>query len=1297
MHFETLKYWLIILVFSALGEYSFAQDYHQESPIKFIENKGQWKGNILFRADIPGGTLFLERDKLTYVFSHPVDIERIHKVHHGYEPYVDDMPIRCHSYNVTFQGGLNPITKGVGLSPDYNNYFLGNDSTKWATNCAKYYAVEYESIYSGIDFRIYTNQNGLKYDFIIHPGADLNDIALLYEGADNLKLINNDLIVSTSINNIIEKKPVSFQESQKVKSTYKLDEGQLKFSIDSYDESKDLIIDPALVFASYSGSTSDNWGYTATYDEAGHLYAGGVAFANGYPTTSGAFQTTWGGAGSLISDIVVSKFDPGGSTLIYSTYVGGDKTECPHSLIVDGNDNLIIFGTTSSGNYPTSGSAFDNSFNGGSNVTTSGINYANGSDIVLTKFNSTGTGLVGSTFIGGSLNDGLNVGSGLVYNYGDNFRGDVTVDAANNCIVSTSTHSNDFPMIGGGTQTSSGGGQDAVVFKMSTDLSSMIWSTYLGGLGFDAGYGIQINNSGDLYIVGGTKSSNFPTTSGVLNSSFQGITDGYVTKLNSAGTAILASTFIGTSSYDQSHFVQLDANQDVYISGQTEGAYSVSPAGVYSNPNSGQFIHKMSPNLNSTIFSTVVGRGSGAIDISLSAFLVNECDHIYISGWGGTTNQFGGSAGASTTAGLPLTSDAFQSSTDGSDFYLMVLDADAVGLVYASFFGGSTSAEHVDGGTSRFDKNGIVYQAVCGGCGGNSDFPTSAGAWSNTNNSSNCNIASIKFDLSSFSALADVSSNFQCTGSGVLFQNNSTGGTSYLWDFGDGTTSSSNSPIYTYQDTGVYDVMLIVNDPSSCIVSDTSFLSITVSEVPDLVSNPVDTICPGDTVTLNVSGAATYSWVPSTGLSSITSPSPIALATDFIEYTVTGTTFCGTTDIIIPVNVHQDPVTLIEDTSICRGDTVLLFAMGGVSYDWSPAAFLDFPDSNLTITYPDNSVTFFLDVTDDKNCVWNKTVVVNVDTNAPIAAVSNDTLICFGDAISLIASGGLSYRWSPNIYLDTNNVYNPLCEPFTDTEYVVEVRNGCGKDYAIVNVKVNYLLTSIMPDTMACGGDSIQLKVYGGSSYIWTPIEGLNNINISNPMVLVEEPTTYQVIVFDSLSCSAVHSVSLDTFPDPIIDAGPNFTVEWNHEGKLSPTGVGSSFVWSPSDLINCDTCMNPEISPLATTIFYVTMTDEYGCQASDSVTVYVTGSIYIPNTFTPNDNKLNQYFLAYGKEIEYFEMLVFNRWGQLIFTSDDIAKGWDGTFNGLESPIGTYVWKIWYQEYSGEEGKAIGHVNLVR
>ncbi len=206
-------------------------------------------------------------------------------------------------------------------------------------------------------------------------------------------------------------------------------------------------------------------GYTATYDETGHLYAGGVAFGSGYPTTTGAFQSTWGGAGFLISDIVVSKYAPDGSSLVYSTYIGGDKSECPHSLIVDGNDNLLVFGTTSSGNYPTTASAYRTSFSGGTAETASGINYASGSDIVVTKLNAAGTGLVGSTYMGGAQNDGLNSGSSLVYNYGDNFRGDITVDDANNCIISTCTKSTNFPIAGGGVQSTFGGDQDAVVFK----------------------------------------------------------------------------------------------------------------------------------------------------------------------------------------------------------------------------------------------------------------------------------------------------------------------------------------------------------------------------------------------------------------------------------------------------------------------------------------------------------------------------------------------------------------------------------------------------------------------------------------------------------------------------------------------------------------------------------------------------------------------------------------------------------------------------------------------------------------
>ena len=185
--------------------------------------------------------------------------------------------------------------------------------------------------------------------------------------------------------------------------------------------------------------------------------------------------------------------------------------------------------------------------------------------------------------------------------------------------------------------------------------------------------------------------------------------DGYIHRYDAAGT-LDGSTYLGTSAHDQSYFVQVDLAGNVYVVGQTHGAYPVS-VGVYANPFASQFIHKLSGDLSSSVWSTRVG-SNGTEDISPAAFLVSDCGQIYFSGWGGDVNNFG-QPNSSTTVGLPLTPDAFQSTTDGSDFYLMVLNADAESLAYATYYGGTLSGEHVDGGTSRFDKNGATPGGVC--------------------------------------------------------------------------------------------------------------------------------------------------------------------------------------------------------------------------------------------------------------------------------------------------------------------------------------------------------------------------------------------------------------------------------------------------------------------------------------------------------------------------------------------------------------------------------------------------------
>ena len=1142
------------------------------SYLNYIKNNGQWNSKVLYQADFRGGKLFLEKNAFTYLFYPQDGLRRLHPHQEtnsstGNEKISsnsgDGITLNFHVVKMEFIGSAeNTQTVQLNKKPFYHNYYIGKDASKWADNVPISEGVMYNDLYHGISLKAFSNNNDFRYDLTVNPGTNPAILKMKFTGQDNLSIQDGKLIISTSVGEITQNEPYAYQEEAgkqtKVNCKYVLKENIVSIEVaGNYNHNLPLIIDPTLVFATFTGSTADNWGMSASYDNQGNGYTAGICFDTGYPLTTGSFQQTFAGGqpitmpgGWTLSgfDIVTSKFDATGSNLLFSTYLGGSDNEEPQSIIVDNGNNLLILGRSYSSNFPVTAGAYDVSLNGGA-------------DIFITKFNATGTALIGSTFVGGSGDDGVNyagteqpLGS-TKYNYADDGRGDIILDSNNNVYIASCTQSSDFPVTAGCAQSVSGGMQDGCVFKLNPNLTSLIWSTYLGGSANDAAYNLAIDNNNSVYTTGGTESSDFPISSGAFISTYGGNIDGFLTHLSPNGNALLQSTYIGTAGYDQSYFVQLDVSNNVYIYGQTSGGYPVTP-GVYSNPNSGQFIHAFNSTLSSTIFSTVFGTGQGAPDIVPSAFLVDKCNNIYISGWGG---DLGGSNNSnSTTKGLPVTANAFQPQTDGMDFYFMVLKPIATALWYATYFGGdSGSEEHVDGGTSRFDKSGVIYQAICEGCAVNpstgyqvnQDMPTTPTAWSTTDKSFNCNNALVKFSFDLIKAQAALNINPTsakgCTPFSVSFTNQSQNSTDYIWSFGDGTSSNSINATHTYTTPGTYSVSLVAIDSAVCYSIDTIISTITVYPLPTVTVNS-PTICAGASGKLIATGASTYTWsIGSYGTSITESPNATT------QYTVTGANIDGCVN-TATTTIHVNPlptVGTVGSSTICVGDTSTITVSGALTYTWNTSAHTD-----SIVVFPTVTTNYTVTGTDTNNCKNIATATVTVNP-LPILTI-NHPAICIGTTTTLTAGGASTYIWNTG-----SNTASFSETPTITTNYTVTGTNSNG----CVNTKTTSITVYDLPTVTAsndtiCLGNNATLSASGAATYVWS------SGNTGATVVLSPTITTdYTVTGTDNHQC--VNTATLNVLVYPVLPlAVTNATICAGNTATLTASG-GTTYTWSTSEV----------------------------------------------------------------------------------------------------------------------------------
>jgi gliding motility-associated-like protein len=1255
---QFLLFYLILLTFKTLVNGQTHSAYH------FIENKGQWPAQVNYKADLKSGFLYLENDGLLFDLYDAASFSKYVRSHYDKSLKTNLDSLNWHSYKVKFVGAQLNTTKRTDLKTEnYFNYFLGSDSSKWASEAYGFGEVVYENVYSNIDFKMYSRLFNLKYDFIVKPKGNPNQIKLKYEGADKIAIIKGKLHVYTQVNHIIEDRPVVYQiiEGNRVEvaAQYRdMGNNTIGFEIlGKYDSSKELIIDPTLIFSTYSGSFSNNFGYTATFDSKGFLYSGSSGFGNAYPTTIGAYDVSFNNG---IVDMAISKFDTTGQFLIYSTFIGGNSDELPHSLIVNSFDELFVFGTTSSSNYPTTTGCYDNTYNGGTpnNLTNGlGVNYTNGSDIVVSKLNAAGSVLMASTYIGGSQNDGLNSTNNnatlniLRYNYADEVRGEVDIDNNNNIYIATCTQSADFPTTAGVFQPSYGGGAlDGVVMKFDNNLQNLIWSSFLGGQLHDAIYSLALDNNDDIYVTGGTESSLFPFTTNALDTLYNGgRCDGFVTHIQQNGSQIISSTFVGTPTYDQSYFVELDRYDNVYLLGQTEATDSSFIKNVtFANYGSGQFVTKLTPQLDSVIYSTVFGSGAG-INISPTAFLVDLCNKMYLAGWGGAVNNLATlDNNVGNTFGMPITSDAFQSTTDGSDFYIMVLEDDGSGVVYGSYFGGPVSAEHVDGGTSRFDNKGKVYQAMCAGCGNNSDMPISVGALSATNNNS-CNLGVFKMDFNLPVVVADFDVDpIGCAPFTTQLTNTSLSqlNTNFSWDFGDNTFSSIENPIHTYTTPGTYTITLILQDTATCNFGDT------IQKEIIILGNSVSTL---------------------------------------------------------------------QTEEICQGEQVqigiLPVSNPNITYQWTPNQFLTDATISNPFSSPNNTIQYTLLISDG---ICTDTVYQTVQVNIPQLAVSNDTILCTSNEVVTLTANSFgtstTYQWSStNLFLDqlNSNLSDNFItiSPTVNTTYYVQIENeGCfAMDSVFVQIAASSLQLS--DDVVICLGDSITLNAASTSpsdvlQFVWSPAAIISGSPTFTTVTVV--PTTSQFVYVsatNSVGCVIQDSILVGVDNLPITNVNATASSDTIFEGntvQLNVTPSGYSYSWTPSAGLSDATIQNPIATPGQTTTYYVTVSSN-GCSKQDSVTIFVKEvvcgppDLFIPNAFTPNVDNKNDHLYVRGNNLREVIFRIYDRWGELVFETYDQSIGWDGTFKGKPCDPAVFVYYVEVLCVDNEKYFEKGNITLIR
>ncbi len=493
---------------------------------------------------------------------------------------------------------------GLNELPGKSNYFIGNDPKKWRKDVAHYAGVQYKEVYDGVDLIYYGNQRQLEYDFVVAPGANPGIIRFAFKGSTKIDVDEKGSLVLHLPNGVLKQgRPLVYQVvnqlRKEVSGRYLIsDQAEVSFDIGPYDPSKPLIIDPAFVFSTYLGGTADDVGLAITIDSSGNSYVTGRTLSTNFLTAN-----TINGSNHGLNDVFVTKINPAGNSVLYTTFIGGSGDEAGYAIAINSAGQAYVTGYTKSTNFPLVG-ALQPFYGGGS------------SDAFLFRLSANGNALVTSSYAGGN---GEDVGTGIA------------LDSTGNIYGIGYTSSTDLQTINS-IQPFNAGGYDAYVLKLSPTGNSILFSTYVGGTGDDFGNAIAVDSLGYVYAIGDTNSTNL-TTVNALQSFNAGGFDAFLAKLTPSGTNIVFSTYAGGNGDDSGSRIALDGSGNIYAVGYTNSTnFPLITNAVQPNKAAGYdaFIAKLNTNGTTIFYSTFLGGNSSdagydiAIDSAGSAYIIGE-------------------------------------------------------------------------------------------------------------------------------------------------------------------------------------------------------------------------------------------------------------------------------------------------------------------------------------------------------------------------------------------------------------------------------------------------------------------------------------------------------------------------------------------------------------------------------------------------------------------------------------------------------------------------------------------------